>query len=303
MADEVRCVCDLSEILFIPYLIRILGMLILGASLAALAPFALLYTVIFPSTSPLLYFSARALHGLVNYMAIALSALADVLPPHSRAPGVGLLMAGFWFGLCIAPTLAIFLDHFHVVALSCIIMLAALVSAIMFFPETVPPHAAEEARRCRDQTVVDRSPVGQLLWNLARPFRELSIINRNGFFRLLSALAFFNGMVTAGDKTLLLYYVDSKLSFSATDVAIMFLLVGLCSVIAQAVILKPLNDCIGERLIVIVCFFTSTISNTIYGFAQNRETLYAGVCLGALTGMAFPTIAAIKANNVVRHKN
>jgi hypothetical protein len=137
------------------------------------------------------------------------------------------------------------------------------------------------------------------VWTVSRPLRELSIVNRNGFFRLLSALAFFNGMVTAGDKTLLLYYVDSALSFSAKDVAIMFLLVGFTAVIAQVFILKPLNDCIGERSIVIVCFIASVFSNMVYGLARNRQTLYAGICLGALTGMAFPTISAIKANNVV----
>lgn len=71
-------------------------MFIVAASLAAFGPFALFFTVLFDSTSPLLYYSARTLHGLVNFMAIALSSLADVLPKHLRAPGVGILMAGFW---------------------------------------------------------------------------------------------------------------------------------------------------------------------------------------------------------------
>lgn len=199
--------------------------------------------------------------------------------------------------------IAVFFNHFQVAALSCAINAGAVVVALIFSPETVPPHIAEEARIRQEQKTADRSRTGQLLWNLMRPIRELSIINRNSFFRLLSLLAFFNGMVTAGDKTLLIYYVDSKLSFSPKEVAIMFLLVGICSVVAQAVILKPLNDCIGERLIVVICFFASTLANIIYGLSQNRETMYAGVCLGAMSGMAFPTIAAIKANNVVSCQN
>jgi DHA1 family tetracycline resistance protein-like MFS transporter len=275
----------------------ILGMLILGVVMFALGPFALLYVQLRPTASPFIYYSARAMHGIVNWMAIALSAMADVLPPRLRAPGVGVLMGGFWFGLCMAPSLAIFLDHLQVIVLACSVQLCGLVCAIMFFPETLPPHVAEEARRRHAQTLPD--PRGRIVWTVSRPLRELSIVNRNGFFRLLSALAFFNGMVTAGDKTLLLYYVDSALSFSAKDVAIMFLIVGFTAVIAQVIILKPLNDCIGERLIIIVCFIASVFSNTIYGLARNRQTLYAGICLGALTGMAFPTISAIKANNVV----
>jgi DHA1 family tetracycline resistance protein-like MFS transporter len=278
------------------------GMLLLGICLATLPPFSLIYVEASPMASPWVYFAARALHGLVNWMAIALSALADVLPPQLRAPGVGLLMAGSWFGVCIGPTLASFMDHSHAIALSCVIQIVGLLSAFIFFPETLPPHAAEEARRRREPAIADRSLLGRLFSNLARPVRELSIINRSGFFRLLSCLAFFNGMVTAGDRTLILYYVDSKLSFTTKDVAIMFLLVGAGAVIAQGVILKPLNDCIGERKIVIGCFCFAVVSNTIYGLAQNRATLYAGVCLASLTGMAFPIISAIKANNVVRYR-
>ena len=282
------------------YLTRISGVFIVAASLPSLGTFSLMYTVLVPSTSPLLYYTARALHGIVFFMAIALSALADILPAHLRAPGVGMLMAGFWFGLYIAPTFAIFLNHLQVVALACTLQVLAIMLSVAVFPETLSPEAIELARARHEETNFDRTPFQSILWTLQRPFRELSIINRNGFFRLLSALAFFNGMVTAGDKTLLLYYVDSKLSFTATDIAKMFLLVGLSSVIAQGVVLKPLNECIGERWIVVSCFFASVISNVIYGLSRNKQTLYAGVCLGAITGMAFPTIAAIKANNVVR---
>jgi DHA1 family tetracycline resistance protein-like MFS transporter len=78
----------------------------------------------------------------------------------------------------------------------------------------------------------------------------------------------------------------------------MFLLVGMSAVFAQAVLLRPLNHCIGERLVVIVCFIAATISNSMYGIAGNKKQLYMGVCVGALSGMAFPTISAIKANNV-----
>lgn len=253
-----------------------------------------------PTASPLIYYSARSIHGLVNWMAIALSAMADCLPPHMRAAGVGIYMAGFWGGLCIAPSFVLFLGHTNVIILSCILQFAGLATTICFFPETLSNSAAEEARQRRKLNSDSRGVIGRLLWNLSLPFRELSIVARDGFFQLLSALAFFNGMVTAGDKTLLLYYVDNRLSFGAKDVAIMFLVVGFSSVIAQGLILKPLNDCIGERYIVIICFFASTIANVAYGLATNKETLYAGVCLGAFTGMAFPTIAAIKANNVVR---
>jgi Na+/melibiose symporter-like transporter len=129
--------------------------------------------------------------------------------------------------------------------------------------------------------------------------REMGILNRNSFFRLMTALAFFSGMANAGDQTLLVYYVQEKLSFTAQDIAFLFLIVGAVGVLAQAVVLKPLNDLIGERHIIILCFLLSLIDNVMYGFARNKETVFLAIGIGGLSGMAFPTISAIKANNVV----
>ena len=134
---------------------------------------------------------------------------------------------------------------------------------------------------------------------MSLPRREMGILNRNSFFRLMTALAFFSGMANAGDQTLLIYYVQTKLSFTAQDVAILFLMLGAGGVLAQAVVLKPLNDMIGERHIIILCFLLSSIDNIMYGLAQNKGTVFAAIAIGGLSGMAFPTISAIKANNVV----
>jgi DHA1 family tetracycline resistance protein-like MFS transporter len=49
---------------------------------------------------------------------------------------------------------------------------------------------------------------------------------------------------------------------------------------------------------VAVAFFVGAIDNTMYGLAQNKATIFAAVALSSITGMAFPTISAIKANNV-----
>jgi predicted MFS family arabinose efflux permease len=133
-------------------------------------------------------------------MVIALSCIADVMPPRQRAAGVGLLMAGFWLGLCLAPTIAVFVTHAQVVLLSCSLQLLGLIVAILFVPETLPPSlAAEEEDRRRQQFSEEarrwkESKCQYLVFMATRPIRELSIINRNSFLRLLSALAFFSGM-------------------------------------------------------------------------------------------------------------
>jgi DHA1 family tetracycline resistance protein-like MFS transporter len=135
-------------------------------------------------------------------------------------------------------------------------------------------------------------------WLIVRPIREISILNRNTFFRLISLLAFFSGMVSSGDQLLLVYYLEEQLGFTDKDVGTMFLIIGIMGMMAQAIVLKPLNECIGEKMVVAFCFFIGAVDNTMYGLATNKGTIFAAVALSAFTGMAFPTISAIKSNNV-----
>lgn len=140
----------------------------------------------------------------------------------------------------------------------------------------------------------------KIWWNIQRPLWELSILNRSKLFRLLSLLAFFSGMVSSGDQNLLIYYLEERLSFNDKDVAKMFLIIGLLGIFSQAVVLKPLIQFIGERWVVTLCFILSATDNFMYGVATTKRTIFVAMSISAFTNMAFPTISAIKANNVVR---
>jgi len=63
-------------------------------------------------------------------------------------------------------------------------------------------------------------------------------------------------------------------------------------------VLKFFNDCLGERRVVIFAFTLGTIHNLLYGLADKKSIIFAGVAISAFVGMSFPTISAIKSNNV-----
>ena len=79
----------------------------------------------------------------------------------------------------------------------------------------------------------------------------------------------------------------------------MFMLMGILGILVQGVFLKPINDCLGERLVIVFAFVVGALDNTLYGLAKNKITIFIAIGLSAFCGMAFPTISAIKANNVV----
>ena len=275
-------------------------MLILGMSLSVFVPLAILAIEMDPRVSPNWYYIAFSASSLVNWNTVAVSALADVLPPEWRAPGFGMLQAGFLLGVSIAPMLTIIMSQHNVAVASLGMTFGGLLITIFGFPETLSPDEAAHARSIR-QAEYQQQQTGwkRTVWVLLRPFRELSILNRTWMFRLLTGLAFCSGIVTLSDQTLLLYYVQSQYSFTANDIAGLFVIAGTSGVIIQSIILKPLNDLMGERLVLVSAFFVGAITNFMYGIAPNGATIYVAIAFAGFGMMAFPAISAIKANNVV----
>jgi fucose permease len=90
------------------------------------------------------------------------------------------------------------------------------------------------------------------------------------------------------------------MAFNDKNVASMFLLMGLLGILIQGVLLKYINDLLGEKKVVVLSFVLGIVTNLIYGLANHKSTIFIGIAVGAFGGMSFPTISAIKSNNVVR---
>jgi MFS family permease len=184
------------------------GILILGIFFSTLAPLMLFLMQLIPYMNPWWYYGVGAITGLVNWVAVALSALSDVLPQRFRAPGIGLVLAGFSLGIALSPVLAFAFNRLHLSLISYLVVVGGLVSTILYVPETLPPQVAEEARRRREDDNnnamiqhSERTGGEETFWFrlffrkagniVVRPVKEMSILNRNLFFRLVSSLAFF----------------------------------------------------------------------------------------------------------------
>lgn len=234
-------------------------------------------------------------------MAVALSAISDVMPAIWRAPSFGLVIAGFSLGFAFSPILAVFMSHLAISIFSLAILVAGFVFVCFYMPETLSPDAAQKAKLARAAEMPPmNSQYDVFKYYAMRPINDLLILNRNTLFRLMSALAFFSGIVGSADMALFVYYVEENLSFSEKDVAVMFMIRGLLGIIVQACILKPLNSAIGERRVIVFAFFIGAVHNYLYGIARTKAMFLVGATIATFTSMSFPTISAIKANNVVR---
>lgn len=180
----------------------------MGLSLSSMLPLCLTLTQIQPGMNPFWYYFFGSATGLCSWSTVCLSSLSDAMPAKWRAPCFGLLFSSLSLGFCIAPFLAMLLGHLGVSILSLVGAWGGILMIIFFFPETVTEETREYARRTREEKSRGLSGIRLVGWNLYRPIWELSILNRSNLFRLLSTLAFFSSIVSTGDRTLLIYYIE-----------------------------------------------------------------------------------------------
>jgi DHA1 family tetracycline resistance protein-like MFS transporter len=260
--------------------------------------------------SPWWYYGMSApLQGIISWSTVALSSLTDAVPQaHHRAPSFGLAMAGLAIGFALGPMAVVQLGHVGVSILSLFMICVALTFAIWCVPETLSPQASARAKMMRQQqqqqqhyltnTNGNNNKQRWFLWYMYRPMWELSILNRDHLFRLLALLAFLCGIVSSGDKSLILYYIQEQLGFTDQDIAHLFLVVGILGIVSQACLLKILNDAIGERGVVMLGFGLGTIHNALYGLATTKSTIFIAASIATIVAMIHPTLAAILSNNV-----
>ncbi|GAX21935.1 hypothetical protein FisN_40Hu015 [Fistulifera solaris] len=237
--------------------------------------------------SPFYYYAAGVIR--INWYVVAMSSLADVLPAQWRAPSFDILSAGYSVGQALSPRLALWLGYLMVSLWSLLTMLLGIIIVVLFIPETLGEETRHQARLQRSER--------QVPW-WYRPLWELTILKRTFLFRMLSSLAFFSGMVSSADYTLLVYYLQEHLSFTDTDIANLYVLMGGLGILVQSVGLKALLENVGEQRTISISFAFGAVHSLLYGLAQDKLTIFVAMALGTGVTMAFPTISALKANNV-----
>jgi len=285
--------------------------------MSLLYPLALVLLQLYPMTNPVWFYAADVTSNLLSWITISLSAISDVIPNKWRSSCFGILFGGFSLGLALSPILAIPLSHFEVSCLSLVLSTGGFLYSLFYLPETLSKETSEKMRRLRQVAEAEalyvvygnnnnsvliaaaKQRIAKLTRILFRPFREMLILNRNYFFRLLAVLAFFSGMSTSGDETLLLYYTEQQLNFKDKDVAVLFIIIGLLGITVQGFGLHRMTVWLGEKRVVVVAFFFGAFHNCIYAFAATKLDIFVAAGIGSVELMAFPTISAIKANNAV----
>ncbi|WP_276318870.1 MFS transporter [Longirhabdus pacifica] len=203
-----------------------------------------------------------------------LAYIADITTEKERAKGMGLIGASMSLGFVIGPGVGGFLaplgirTPFYIAAI-----IAGIATILSFFmlPETLSKEARMKKRSLQGQK---ENMLKQLVRSFGAPYFVLLVLVFTMSFGLANLEAIFG------------LYVDRKLGFTPTDIAIIITVGALIGVVIQALAVDKLVNKFGEAKVINWSFFIAAICS----IALILTTTFWGILLGT---MVFFTVTSL----------
>jgi DHA1 family tetracycline resistance protein-like MFS transporter len=210
--------------------------------------------------------------------------IADVTPPEKRAGAFGLIGAAFGVGFVLGPAIGGLLGHgdprlpFWVAAG---LSLANGFYGLLILPESLP----------RDR----RSPFS---WKRANPVGALNLLRRQPALLGLAAINFLYYLAHQSLPSVFVLYTDYRYGWDQRLMGLTLAGVGVCSMIVQGGLVRPIVAKLGERRTLILGLAAGAIGFAIYGFAPTGGIFWIGVPIMAFWGLASPAAQGIMTRKV-----
>lgn len=224
-------------------------------------------------------FVARMIAGLTSAVLATVNAyVADVTPPEKRAQAFGLLGAAFGLGFVIGPVVGGVLGQIDLrlpfwAAAGC----AALngIYGAWVLPESLPP----EKRRAFD-------------WRRANPLGALLALRRFPVVFGLAGTHFIFWVAQTLLHATWVIYTGYRYGWTPGQVGASFALVGLCSALVQAVLVRRVLPLLGETRAIVVGFSITIAAYGAYGVATEGWIVYVIIVGASFAGIAGPALQA-----------
>jgi DHA1 family tetracycline resistance protein-like MFS transporter len=215
--------------------------------------------------------------------------IADITPKEKRAAAFGTLGAAFGIGFIIGPALGGFLGHLHI---RLPFWIAAGLSLVNFcygwflLPESLP----KEKRSARFD------------WRHANPFGAVMLLRRYPQVFGLAAVFFLINLAQFSLNSTYVLYADYRYGWGPQAVGLTLGLVGLCSGLVQAVLVRRLMPKLGERRMILAGLVLCIVGYVFFGFASLPWLFLLGIPFLSLGGLAGPPAQAMMTHQVDSHE-
>ncbi len=222
-----------------------------------------------------LLFIGRAVSGIcAASFSTANAYIADITPREKRAAAFGMLGGAFAIGFIVGPALGGFLGHLWIrlpfwVAAG--LSLLNFCYGLLVLPESLP----KERRGTRIE------------WRHANPIGSLVLLRRYPQVFALAAVFFLLALAQFSLNSTYVLYTDYRYGWGPQTVGYTLGIVGLCSGLVQALLVRRWMPWLGERRMMLAGVALLIVGYAIFGLAPTGWAFLAGIpflCLGGLAG-------------------
>jgi MFS transporter, DHA1 family, tetracycline resistance protein len=237
-----------------------------------------------------LLFVGRAVAGICSAsFSTANAYIADIVPKEKRAAAFGAMGGAFALGFIVGPALGGFLGH---ISLRLPFWVASALSLVNFcygffvLPESLPPE-----RRTK-----------RFDWRHANPFGALVLLRRYPQVFALAAVFFLINLAQFSLNSTYVLYADYRYGWDTQIVGYTLALVGFCSGLVQAVLVRQLMPKLGERRMIMLGLPLCVVGYLFFGLSPAGWGFLLGIPFLCLGGLAGPPAQALMSQQVDPHE-
>jgi DHA1 family tetracycline resistance protein-like MFS transporter len=222
-------------------------------------------------------FFARAIAGLTaGILATTNAYVADVTPLEGRAKAFGLVGAAFGLGFILGPAVGGWLGEYGLrVPFWAAAGLAALnwLYGMFVLPESLAPE--------------NRRPFS---WKRANPVGTLMALRRFPAVIRLAETHFIMCVAQVMLHSIWVLYMGYRLGWTTGEVGLSLAVVGICSIVVQAGLVKSILGRIGEKRGLLLSICVMAVAMVGYGFATTGWMVYAIMVFSSISGIGGPAL-------------
>jgi len=230
-------------------------------------------------------FVGRVISGVTSAsFTTAYAYIADVTPPEKRASTYGLVGAAFGLGFVLGPAMGGLLGASDPRLPFWVAGGMALVNTLygwFVLPESLP----RERRREVD-------------WRRANPLGSIALFRSSPGLLALAAVYSLHVLAHNVLPSTFVLYAGHRYGWDARQVGLMLALVGVCSILMQALVVRSFVARFGERIALLTAIAGGIGGYTLYGLASSGAWLLASVPVFALTFMFMPAMQGLMSRKV-----
>ncbi len=211
--------------------------------------------------------------------------IADVTPPDQRAQAFGLIGAAFGLGFIVGPVLGGWLGGIDLrwpFWAAAVLALCNFLYGWFVLPESLP----------KDQRTA------RFDWSHANPVGSLALLKRYPQVFGLAAVVFLINLAHYVYPSVFVLFADYRFDWGPQTVGFVLAIVGVCSVIVQAGLVKRAVAAWGERRTLLTGLAFGVVGFTLYGFAREGWVFLLGIPIMALWGFSTPATQALVTRQV-----